>query len=93
MYMTEKEIMAKFGIDDWSTMTSRHFIEIGRSPEIDVWTKYNILQQSPYYYHPIDEETSLVAETIQKHFAQERIEYAFEERRNLINRIKKQAFY
>ena len=93
MLMTEKEIMAKFGIDDWSTMTCRQFIEIGRSPEIDVLTKYGILKQSPYYNNPIDEETSFIAETIQKQFAQERIEYAFEERRDLINRIRNQAFY
>ena len=93
MYMTEKEIMAKFGIDDWSTMTCRQLKEVGKSLEIDVATKYGILVQSPYYANPINEEVSFLADTIKKNFALERIEYALRERRDLINRIRNQAFY
>ena len=92
MYMTEKEIMAKFGIDDWSTMTFRQLKEVGKSLEIDVATKYGILVQSPYYAYPFNEETSVIADTLKIQIDLGKIENALKERRALINMIK-QCFY
>ena len=92
MYMTEKEIMVKFGITHWPTMTYQQFIEVGKSQEIDVVTKYWILEQSPYYANPINEETSVIVDTIIEQVYQEMIEQALQERRALINRIRQKAF-
>ena len=80
MYMTKKEIMAKFGINHWPTMTYRQYI------------KFWIMEQSPYYANPINEETSVIAETIKIQIDLGKIENSLKARRALINRIRHNAF-
>ena len=92
MYMTKKEIMAKFGITHWPTMTYHQYIEVGKSLEIDLETKFWIMEQSPYYANPFNEETSVIADTIKIQIDLGKIENALKARRALINKIRHKAF-